>query len=38
MFSIFLLVLLTAFSWLFSGVVIDKLNKKYYIKRKKKEE
>jgi len=32
MFSIFLLVLLTGFSWLLSGVIVDKLNKKYYIK------
>jgi len=33
MFSVFLLVLLIAFSWLLSGVLVDKLNKKYYIKR-----
>jgi hypothetical protein len=32
MFSVFLLVLLIAFSWLLSGVIVDKLNKKYYIK------
>jgi len=29
MFSVFLLVLLTAISWLLSGVLVDKLNKKY---------
>jgi hypothetical protein len=32
MFSAFLLVLITAFGWLLSGVIVDKLNKKYYIK------
>ena len=32
MFSVFLLILITAFSWLLSGVIVDKLNKKYYIK------
>jgi len=31
MFSVFLLVLLIALSWLLSGVIVDKL-KKYYIK------
>lgn len=35
MFSVFLLVLLIAFGWLLSGVVVDKLNKKYYIKEDK---
>jgi len=32
MFSVFLLFLLIAFSWLLSGVIVDRLNKKYYLK------
>jgi len=32
MFGLFILILITAFSWLMSGVIVNKLNKRYYIK------